>query len=96
MQQIPNYIGNLLHVRQTESPFQVLFYESMVIIFKRSILLFSNFIIRKIKVKRSCKTNRLNLELTKTQVPVHFDMVVHDLQCFIILKRKRKALETEL
>lgn len=93
MQQIPNYIGNLLHVRQTEIPFQVLFHQSMVIIFKRSILLFSSFIIKKVKVKRNCKTNRINLELTKTQVPVHSDMVVHDLQCFIIFKKKKKALK---
>lgn len=94
MQQIPNYIGNLLHVRQTESPFQVFLHQSTGIIFKRSILLFSSFIIKKIKVKRSCKTNRLNLELTKTQVPVHSDTVVHDLHCFIIFKKKKKSVET--
>lgn len=94
MQQIPNYIGNLLHVRQTDSPFQELFHQSMVIIFARSIFLFSSFIIKKIKVKRSCKTNCLNSELTKTQVPGHSDRVVHDLQCFIIFKKKNKSIVT--
>lgn len=101
MQQIPNYIGGLLHVRQTESPFQVLFHQKRDNYFLKDryycfpVLLLGKSKLKK-KVKRSCKTNSLNLELTKTQVPVHFDMVVHDLQCFIILKRKRKALKTEL
>lgn len=52
-------------------------------------LLFSSFIIKKVKVKRDCKTIFLNSELTKTQVPVHSEMMVCDLHCFIIFKNEK-------